>query len=228
MRKYAFGKHEVFKMSCAKTIHTVARVLTSTSTTSIFEPLSGWMPVTGLDALDFRLNLLTVGGNIQVKPGIQLAAVRTDQPVDPAAISSGSFVSTVGFHHYRETLTAASMMFYRVGAMHKLSGGSIGSAQVELGATREQCGKTLNPAQVSISAGQLSTADSFFPVTWFLPIVGATKLKAAFIVTDNESSYLEYRLVARSATDESEPNPWVLVETGWTNPLTRNTSRNSG
>jgi hypothetical protein len=183
------------------------------------------MPATGLDALDFQMNLLAISGSFEAKPGIQLAEVRTDVPDAPSAVSGGSYKTTEGFHHFRGALTAAGKAFYRVGIMYKASSGDA-TAQVQMGVTRSQCGQTFPPQQVSIHPGMLDpTAISYFPITAFIPLVGATKLKAMFIVTDNSS--LKYKLVARSATDPNAPNPWVAVETPWTDPASGNSERNT-
>jgi hypothetical protein len=214
-------------MSCAKTIKTSPVTVTATSTTAVFQPMSGWMPVTGIDALDFQFNVLSKSGNFQGKPGVQLATVRTDEPDAPAAITDGSYATGTGFTHYREPLIASAAAFYRVGLMYRSSSGDA-TAQVQMGVTRSQCGQTYAPRSITITPGMLDTTEqSYFPITDFIPLVGAEKVKAMFIVTDNESNYLKYRLVARSATDPNAPNARFPVETAWTGPTTPNTGRNT-
>ncbi len=64
---------------------------------------------------------------------------------------------------------------------------------------------------------------NYAAVTPWKPTVGFSKCKAWFMVTDNESDYLDYQLVMRSTTDPRSPNAWQAVEAGYSNPTTCNT-----
>ena len=92
-----------------------------------------------------------------------------------------------------------------------------------------QCGDNIGNGTVSVNAGMISGTDiNYFPITGFDATIGLDKIMAAFAAMDNESDYLEYQLVCRTANDPRAPNAWQTMEASWTNPTSSNTLRNTG
>jgi hypothetical protein len=58
-------------------------VLSAYDTTANFEPLSGWMPLMGIDNVDFSVDVRNLAGNLTARPGYQVANVRTTRPSRP-------------------------------------------------------------------------------------------------------------------------------------------------
>ncbi|MCB9685399.1 MAG: hypothetical protein H6738_22515 [Alphaproteobacteria bacterium] len=92
-----------------------------------------------------------------------------------------------------------------------------------------RCGRNTGDGNVSVNPGMISGTDiDDFAITGFDATIGLDEIMAAFAVMDNESDYLEYQLVCRTANDPRAPNAWQTMETGWTNPSSSNTLRNTG
>lgn len=216
-------------MTCSKSIPSASVTLQTYSTTAQFVPTSRWMPVTGLSTLDFAMRISNLAGSIEVKPAVQMAEVRPDSPNAATAITAGAYQAADGIDHFQETVTGSTKLLYRVGVMHKLStGSSLGSAEIVLDAAQQLCGQTLRQTAVPVNPGQISGTDiNYAELSGWLPAVGLDKIKAAFMVVDNESDYLEYQLVIRSAVDRRQPNAWQTAEASWTNPSSTNTERNT-
>jgi hypothetical protein len=217
-------------MACSKTLRPVTTTLVTTTTTSAFEPLTEWMPSTGVGDLDFAVTLLSLDGDAdaEVIPAVQLTAVRSDAPDSPGAIT-GTWVSTAATHHFSDTLSAGSKFLVRLGLAYKLKAGESGVAivQAKLSPAVQQCGRILPGKQIDVSPFMTVTDGAYFPISGWEPTVGLSKIKAAFLVMDNSNTDLEYVLLARTCDDPAEPNSWQAAE-AWANPASGNSERNTG
>jgi hypothetical protein len=182
----------------------------------------------GIDEVSALLNVLSVTGNAQCKPGYQTASVRVDRPNDPAAFSAGSYTSTTGTVSVRQTLTPTDL-WIRFGVVYgNSSGDAAGFLQVTTQFDVEQRARVVGQREVVVNPSITTTDLSYFPLTDFVPAVGASGVMAGFVVQDNESTYLEYQLFCRSANDTELPNAWTACEASYSNPAAGNSSRNSG
>ena len=192
-----------------------------------------WFQIEVGSVLDFALLVREPSGNFSAKPAIQLSPVRPDNPGSPAAIAAGSYTGTAGYTMYHETgFVSSGQMWCRVGIAYKLSAGStLAAAQVTLQSYLYGCVDTAGGGDVAVNPGMVSGTDiNYAGLTGWFPGVGLSKVLAAFIVTENESTYLEYQLVVRTCIDTRTPNGWQTAEAGagYTNPASTNTERNTG
>jgi hypothetical protein len=220
-------------MACSKTLRPVTTTLVTTTTTSAFEPLTEWMPSTGITDLDFAVTLLSLDGDAaaEVIPAVQLAAVRSDAPDSPGAIT-GSWVSTANTHHLSDTLSAGSKFLIRLGLAYKLKAGESGVAivQAKLSPAVQQCGRILPGKEIDVSPFMTVTDGAHFPISGWEPTVGLSKIKAAFLVMDNSNTDLTSSASSRTTSacdDPAEPNSWQAAE-AWANPASGNSERNTG
>jgi hypothetical protein len=219
-------------MSCVRTPHRLRRSLVLSSPEELFFPASEWMPATGITQLDLLLNLASLAGQGEVKPGVQRARARTDKPEPGEAIEAGAYVDTIGLHHFRESWVFSDAAFVRFGFMGRLPNGSCGqsAAEVEMDVAVKLCGEVLGTKTVEI---QPFVADkdqpAIVPITDWSPTIGVESVKAVFVLLDNQQDALEYQLVVRTAKDRMEPDAWVLVEgKSWSCPPAGNSERNTG
>lgn len=215
-------------MGCSKSMPTRSATLRTTNTTAIFTPTSGWRSAIGLTGLDFNLNVMTVSGNGSVKPAIQYAAVRTNKPDAASAISGGTYQTSTGFTHYRETIGSNSKLLYRTGFMAKnTSGTNQAEVQAEMQVAEQRCAQQFTPVQVE-ALPSVNTNQEVIAISGWFPTLGADKAKAAFVVTNNNGTNMDYQLMMRSCNDPSAPNSWVSAEASATNPAAGNSERNTG
>jgi hypothetical protein len=191
--------------------------------------LTHWMPCLGIATADLVLNVRNVENNWQGKPCYQTAAVLPEYPDGPTVITAGAYTSTAGFTHYRETLGLTAKYWIRFGvAASNTSGVSIGSANVELQVALDAKGEQVAMGKVVVNPGMISGTDTnYFDIGPFTPTVGFDKVMAAFVVMNNDSTYLELQLVCRTAIDPRAPNAWQTCEAGWDNPAAGNSVRNT-
>lgn len=221
-------------MSCIRTPNRLRRSLLLTSTTETFFPTSEWMPLTGLTAVDFLLNLMSAIGPGEVKPGVQIARTRTDKPDPGQAIAAGNFVDTVGLHHFREVPDLAHGAFVRFGFVGRLRRGARGQStvEVEMDVAAKLCGEVLGTKTVEVQPFAIGPDEDdavIVPITDWSPTVGVDRLKAVFVLLDNHNDALAYRLVVRGALDRMAPDPWVSVEgKAWTHAAVGSSERNTG
>ena len=217
-------------MSCNKVLGPRGEVIVVYGTGVRYTWLTPWMLAHGMTAADALLNLQNVTGNWETIPASQTAAVLQTHPDAPAVFPSASYTSTEGYNHFRESTTLTGKYWVRFGVASKnSSGASLGSAEVEMQTAVAQCGDNVGTGTVSVNPGMISGTDiNYFPITGFDATIGLDKVMAAFAVMDNESDYLEYQLVCRTANDPRAPNAWQTMEASWTNPSSSNTLRNTG
>ena len=217
-------------MSCSKILNPRGDVVVVYGTGLRYTWLTPWMVAQGISAADALINLQNVTGNFQCKPCYQTAEVLQRYPDAPAVFPSASYTSTEGYNHFRQTTTLTGKFWVRFGvAANNTSGAALGSAEVELQTSVSQCGQQIGTGVVTINAGMISGTDiNYFTITDFSPTIGLDEIMAAFVVMDNESDYLEYQLVCRSANDPRAPNAWQTMEASWANPSSGNSKRNTG
>ncbi len=218
-------------MSCARSLAPLKLTVSTLTTTVQYAFGDAWYPVEDAAEVGATINIREVVGNIEIAACKQLAAIRTDEPDAPAVFSGASYTSTEDFTHFRETSAGGSAKLYvRVGAAHKLSTGSaLGTAQVVVQPTLKSCIRLLPTRQVIVNPGQVTATDNnYMAISELLPAAGLSKVKAAFMVSDNLSSYLEYALIMRTTNDPDDPNSWQAVEGAYTNPASSYTARNTG
>ncbi len=215
-------------MSCSKIIRPPGGTTVSFGTGTAYLWLTDWMVLHGLNTADALLNVRNRVGNWQGKPAYQLAAVRAEVPDAPALFSSGSMITTEGFTHFRQTTLSTTKLLVRLGVGYSNTAGTVlGMADVGATYAVRGCGGTLGRADLDLLPGEVGTDINYYPVGDWGPTVDFDKVMAVFSVEDNESSYLEYQLVVRTANDVRSPNTWQTVEAAWANPSTPNSERNA-
>lgn len=218
-------------MSCIRSPNRLRRSLLLLTTAETFFPASEWIPVTGMTAIDFLLRVVSNAGRGEVKPGLQVARSRTDKPDPGDPIGVGAFVETVDLHHFREHPDLAGAAFVRFGFVGRLRKGGRGqsSVEVEMDVAIKTCGEVLGTKTVEVQPFATGSEDdeAVVAVTDWSHTVGVEAVKAVFVLLDNHSDSLEYRLVVRAALDRMEPDPWVAVEE-WSRPAPGNSERNTG
>ena len=217
-------------MPCSNTLRPIVLTLSTYGTATRYALSDQWVAIDDGAEAGMDVNIVNVTGNFQCRPATQLAAVRTDAPSAPSPWS-GSVVSTAAHHHFSESNVGGTGNLYaQFGVAYELSSGSgLGAAQVILTPTLKSCVRMLPSSQIMVNPGMVTTTDiNCQAMTQFLPAVGLSLVKCAFIVTDNASDYLEYQLMMRSAVNPNAPNAWQTVEAGWDNPSSSADERNTG
>ena len=118
-------------MACAKTGQPRSKRLVTTTTIETFEPFTDWTLGIGVDKARWvikRKNVQVNGGapTFNVKPAIQVALVRADNPNDSAVISGVGPYTGAGEDNTTEQNIAsltASKFFVRFGVAYKVAAG---------------------------------------------------------------------------------------------------------
>jgi hypothetical protein len=217
------------KMSCNRTFKPKGSYLSTYAVSATYFWATEWTPVVGMSLADVNLLLRNVDGNYTAKPVYQTAAVRPDNPDAPVAFVSGAYVNTAGYTQFHESLSITDKLLIRFGVGYKNSSGTaLGGAWTEPTVAVRQCGRVVGRGAAIINPGMISGTDlNYFPIGQFQPCVGLDKVMGAFVVMDNESTYLEYQLVIRTAKDPQAPNAWQTCEAGYSNPAAGNSERNT-
>ncbi|MCB9698728.1 MAG: hypothetical protein H6738_18245 [Alphaproteobacteria bacterium] len=216
-------------MSCNKLLNAKGDSIVVYGTSTRYTWTTGWMLVHGMGEVDVLLNVRDVTGNWQGKPCYQTATALPELPDSPTVFSGGSYVSSAGFTHFRETLSITDKYWIRFGvAASNTSGVNLGSAQVDMQVSHSQCGSQVALVKAVIHPGMISGTDTnVFEAGDFTPTIGFSKVMAAIVVMNNLSDYLEDQLFVRTANDPRAPNDWVACEAGWSNPASGNSQRNT-
>lgn len=216
-------------MSCNKMLNSQGQTIVVYTTGLRYGWFTGWMLVHGMAEVDALINVRNVDGSWEGKPCYQTAAVLPEYPDSPTVFSAGTYKSSADFYHFRETLGITNKYWIRFGvAARNVSGPALGSANVELQISHAQCGQQVGMGKISINPGMISGTDvNYFEIGGFTPTIGLDKMMAAFVVMNNESTYMEYQLVCRTANDPRAPNAWQTCEAGYDNPAAGNSVRNT-
>jgi len=222
---------------CGATTPSVAkRLVTTTKDYWTYEPFTQWAPVTGVDKVKATLKRKSVTvngtGSFKVKPVVQYAAVRTDDPESWSTLG-GSEYSGDGDSCTGEidiSSDAASKFFVRFGVACKLDGASptYGQADVALEVSYNACGKVAGGRTLQLQTN--STTELFHPVTGWVPGIAVEKVKAAIIITSDSMGEFECKLAYRSAEAvKEEPGEWSAIGASWYSPSSgRNYEANTG
>ncbi len=219
-------------MTCIQTPPRLRRSLVLTGHDPTFFPASDWMVATGISAVDFLLDLQSLVGYGEIKPGIQAAKARTDKPEPGAPIRAGGFEHTKKLHQFREVPDLSAAAFVRFGFVGRIRTDSCGQSAVEaqMDVAVRSCGEVLGTRTVEIQPFSAAEGQpAVVPLTDWSPTVGVGGLKTVFVVIDNQEQALEYQLVVRTAKDRMAPGPWASVEgKRWHNPGPGNSEHNTG
>ena len=217
-------------MSCNKLLNAKGDTIVVYGTGTRYTWTTGWMLVHGMSEVDVLLNVRDITGNWQGKPCYQTATALPELPDSPTVFTAGSYVTSASFTHFRETLSITDKYWIRFGvAASNTSGVNLGSAEVTMQVSHAQCGSQVGLVTAVIHPGMISGTDvNIFEVGGFTPTIGFDKMMAAIVVMNNLSTYLEDQLFVRTANDPRAPNDWVACETGYDNPASGNSQRNTG
>lgn len=191
--------------------------------------MTEWMLCHGITVGDVMLNIRNVVANWQGKPCYQTAAVVTEYPDSPTVFTAGSYQTSAGFAHFRETLGLTNKYWIRFGvAASNTSGVALGSADVALTLATPLFGKEVARGRFTVTPGTISGTDTnVFELGGWIPTVAFDKMMAAIVVMNNLLTYLEVKLVCRTAQDPRAPNDWQECEATWDNPAAGNSVRNT-
>lgn len=135
----------------------------------------------------------------------QTATTRTDKPDAPATVGSGQ-TNTGELCSDIITPDFSGVAFVRFGLAYKIASGTIGQADVSYQLTYESCGRVVGTQQLSPVTS--STANSFLPLTGWLPALQAEVMKAVVVMTGKTGNF-RCRLSYRTATTSPEsPGSW--------------------
>jgi hypothetical protein len=216
-------------MSCGKLFSPKSQEIQTYTTSENYMWLTDYVLAPGTSHVDFLVLLREVTGNFQAKPCFQSADVQPENPNSPNLITTGSYTNSNGYIGYHETASFTSALLVRHGLAYKNSTGTaLGSAIAQLTVASRQCGEVIGTDSTMIQPGMTTTTDiNYVPIGKFKPIVGLDQLMGAFVIIDNESTYLEYQLAIRTAKDPRAPHSWQTMEAAWANPEEGNSERNS-
>ena len=207
-------------MACGKMGRSVTKRLSTLTSTEIFEPYTDWMLGIGVDSVQMvlkRKNLQTSGGAaFNVKPAIQTAEVRPDNPDAFQDIANGGTYTGAGEDN-TTVMTVSSYtgvhLWVRFGVTYYLSGGTppvSGQADVELQCAWTSCGSLVGTMSQELQAYN-TTTNSFVAITGWVPAVDADKVFAVFSIAGLSGSFncqLAYRA---AATSIQSPGSWNLL-----------------
>jgi hypothetical protein len=179
-----------------------------------------WSPVTGIDKLNFLLDVrnrfLAGTSGIEVIPAYELAAVRTDRPDVPNRVG-GTAANDVGLSNYVQTIGGGAYLYVRRGVAWRLTGMGATFARAEglLYTSGRLCGKTFPGREVIFNPTNDKNLVSIFPLTKPFPSVGVSKAKLGVVGLDNTTTTMQYRLAARAFNDFMARGVWTLLESDW-------------
>ncbi len=208
-------------MGCGKTGQPTTRRVRTTVTAEQFEPVTDWMPATGLSDVKMVLKRKSVqlGGTaptFNVKPAIQVALVRPDDPGDWAAISGAGPYTGAGESNttvLSVAATTAGKMFVRFGFSYYLGGTAPtdGQADVEVQVSYLSCGSIVGTMTQELQAFN-TTTDSYVAVTGWIPAIDVSKVNAAFVIAGLSGNFQCQLAVRTAATSIQAPSTWSKLE----------------
>ena len=206
-------------MACARTDAPVSQHVHVTNSAGSFYAVTGWMPATGLDKVKMVLKrksvqLAGVSPTFSVRPAMQVAVVRTDNPSDWAVITGSSTYSGAGEDNTGVLDVSADtedVMFVRFGFTAFLGGTTPtnGQADVEVQTSVVSCGRLVGAWTQELNVYN-TTSNAWVAVTGWIPAVEADKVLAAFVLTGVAGDF-RCLFGYRSAATNTQ-----LVTTGWT------------
>jgi hypothetical protein len=208
-------------MGCARTNNGVTKRLSTTTADPRFAECTDWMPAIGIDKLKMaikRKSVQLVGGGaptFNVKPAIQVALVRPDNPDTWAAIAGvGPYVGAGENNTGVMDVSSITgpMYFVRFGASYYLGGGATqGEADVELIVSYTQCGSVVGTMTQELQAFN-TTSDSIVAITGWIPAMDAEKVIAAFVISDIANNFRCQLAYRKAETNIQDPSAWSILE----------------
>lgn len=188
--------------------------LVAPTTDTLYVWFTGWRSTLGVQNARLTTKRRAVTGNFQCRPCLQAAMVRGDVPDAPTLLDTQMRAGA------GETCTAADVggalvgrTLVRYGVAYSVSSGNLGQADVELAVVDDGCGEQIGQASVVLSA--LSTTDSYYVLTGWVPALLAAKVKAA-LVTSGIVGNFRFRLAYRKATTSTQaPGAWTTTWDAW-------------
>ena len=208
-------------MACGKTNKGITKHLVTTALVEAFKPFGEWEPAPGLDKYKMvikrkSVQLAGTAPTFNIKPALQVALVRTDNPSDWAVIAGlGPYVG-VGESN-TEVIDVSSLtagrFFVRPGISYYLGGTAPthGQADVEVQVSSVQCGSIIATMTQDLQAFNTIT-DAFAVCSGWVPAIDADKVLAAFVISgllNNFRCQLAYRT---ATTSIQSPSAWALLE----------------
>lgn len=208
-------------MGCARTGQPTTKRLRTTQTTGQFDAFTDWIPAVGLDKVKMvikRKSVQTAGTapSFNVKPAIQVALVRPDNPDSWAVIGNPNPFTGAGEDNTTVldvSATTAGKFFVRFGVQYYLGGTAPtdGQADVEVQVSYVSCGSIVGTMTQQLQAFN-TTTDSFVAITGWVPAMDADKAVAAFIVSDVANYFRTQLVYRRAATSIQAPSSWASLE----------------
>lgn len=208
-------------MGCGKTGQPTTKRLRTTVTTGQFEPYTDWIPGVGLDEVKMvikrkSVQLAGTAPTFNVKPAIQVALVRPDNPDDWALIGNPSPFVGAGENNtgvLDVSATTAGKFFVRFGVQYYLGGTAPtdGQADVEVQVSYASCGSIVGTMTQELQAFN-TTTDSYVAVTGWVPAIDADKAVAAFVISDIANNFRTLLAYRKAATSIQSPSGWTSLE----------------
>jgi hypothetical protein len=208
-------------MGCGKTGPPTTKRLRTTQTAGQFEPYTDWIPAVGLDKVKMvikrkSVQLAGTAPTFNVKPAIQIALVRPDNPDDWAVIGNPNPFTGGGEDNtgvLDVSATTAGKFFVRFGVQYYLGGTSPtdGQADVEVQVSYVSCGSIVGTMTQELQAFN-TTTDSFVAITGWVPAMDAEKAVAAFVISDLANNFRTLLVYRKAATSIQTPSGWTSLE----------------
>lgn len=140
--------------------------MTAHSTTERFVPMTDWFPSTGVDILMIHLILRNKSGNFGVRPAVEWAAVRTDEPsgtytpIGVVRSADDDYLNAITFTDAQK----GPNFYMRIGILYASTSGSAETyGEVTLVPTMYHCGRVVGAREVVVNPGLGDTT----AVAWF-------------------------------------------------------------
>ena len=203
--------------------------LSHTTTTASYMLLGEPRLAAGMQEVGFDVNVLQASGNLEVLPGYLYYPTRSDRPSPPATAVTGSYVSSTTRHAFHEDLSGTTDQFYVAPVLfYKLSSAGQGNGLVTVRTSWKSSGRMLGTRDVVVNPNNSTDDVMYFPVTGWVPALGADKVMASIVATDVNNAYVRTQLGVRTATDPAQPSTVSTLEGAFDNPGSGNDSRNTG
>lgn len=199
-------------MGCGLLMPPISVRLAALSTTFVYWWGTPWREAIGLDTVMAAIKAADASTNFNWQLAIQTAAVRTDNPDQPATLGTaqtgvGPYVTTA----LDISQTTGSKMWVRFGLAYKIgTGAGPEQGDIDLQLQYTQCGKMVATFANQVVATQGSTGLVTVISDW-IPSMQVTKIKPAFVI-NSATTNLRVRLVYRtSGAVRESPSAWSTL-----------------
>ncbi len=201
--------------------------LNHTSTTPSYVLVGEVRPAAGMEAVGFDVDIMQVSGGLQVLPGLLWFATRPNEPDSSPSALTGSYTGSTGHHAFQESLSNTNKFFVAPVLLYALSSDGQGTATVQVKTTWKSAGRLLGTRDVVVNPLNDSAQVSYYPLTGWLPALGASKVMASIVAMDVNNGSVETALGIRTALDPTEPDSVVNCESSFDAPGSGNSARNT-